>query len=441
MPVRECAAGLVSGGIVRAAERGCGGRGSSAAARDRILRPTSDSGPPPRPSLDDSDAGAARAIAADFTIDGEFRSVRKFERGHIHDTFISSYVGSDGSERRYLHQRLNERVFRDVGALMNNVERVTQHLRTQYRHPAGSNGTEPGRMHALELVPARDGASHVRRPSGVWRTYGFIEDTRSHDLCEGPEQAYRAARAFGRFQADLADLDVTGLRMTIPSFFSSRHRLRQLEEAAARDRAGRLAAVKSELDFVAARSDMVDVIEAALRIGRFPRRVVHGDTKLNNVLFSERSGEAVCVVDLDTCMPAYSLYDFGDLVRFTAAASREDEADLSLVGTDLERYRAIVDGYLDGAAAFLSDDELRLMAFSARLVTFTIGLRFLADHLNGDEYFKIGRPGHNLDRARVQFAMVASMERQRDAMEAHLRAVGRRGQAASAGAPKSPPPG
>jgi Ser/Thr protein kinase RdoA (MazF antagonist) len=163
------------------------------------------------------------------------------------------------------------------------------------------------------------------------------------------------------------------------------------------------------------------VIEAAMRVGRFPRRVVHGDTKLNNILFSQRTGEAVCVVDLDTCMPGYSLYDFGDLVRFTAARCKEDEIDPTKAGTDFELFRALVEGYLESARAFLTDDELRLMPFAARLVTFTIGLRFLTDHLNGDVYFKVAREGHNLDRARVQFAMVASMEQQKGMMESWVR--------------------
>jgi Ser/Thr protein kinase RdoA (MazF antagonist) len=365
---------------------------------------------------------AARAVVSEFAIDGELLAVEKFERGHIHDTFISRFRRSDGSERRYLHQRLNDRVFRDVPALMNNIERVTGHLAGQYGDP-----DVVSHMHALELVPARSGASFVAAGSGPWRTYVYIEGTRSLDLCEGPEQAWQAARAFGQFQADLIDLDVSGLRMTIPNFFSSPYRMRQLDEAVATDAQQRVRGAKAELAFVGARRGMVDVIEAAMRLGRFPRRVVHGDTKLNNVLFCQDSGKAVCVVDLDTCMPGYSLYDFGDLVRFTAACSKEDETDLHRVGTDPELFRALVDGYLESAAGFLTDDELRLMPFAARLVTFTIGLRFLADHLNGDVYFKVGRENHNLDRARVQFAMVASMEQQTGSMEAWVRSRTRRG--------------
>lgn len=363
-----------------------------------------------------------RAVVAQFAIDGELQSIEGFERGHIHDTFISRFAVADGAggttTRRYLHQRVNDRVFKDVRALMNNIECVTRHLASHY-----DRGRGDAAMRALELVPARTGANLLEGADGRWRTFVFIEGTRSHDVCSGPEQAWRAARAFGRFQADLADLDVDALKMTIPSFFSSPYRLRQFDEALAQDARGRAGGARPEIAFVQARRGMVDVIEAAMRIGRFPKRVVHGDTKLNNVLFADATGEAVCVVDLDTCMPGWSLYDFGDLVRFTAARSREDETDLTVAGTDFGRFAALVEGYLESAGSFLTDDEVRLMSFAARLVTFTVGLRFLTDHLNGDAYFKVGRPDHNLDRARVQLAMVTSMEQQQRTMEACVRKV------------------
>jgi Ser/Thr protein kinase RdoA (MazF antagonist) len=364
---------------------------------------------------------AAREVVSEFAIDGELLALERFERGHIHDTFISRFRMGSGAEQRFLHQRVNHRVFRDVPALMNNIECITSHLASHYGDPDVDS-----HMHALELVPTRAGTSFHQAESGPWRTYVFIEGTRSLDRCEGPEQAFLAARAFGQFQADLAGLDVSQLRMTIPNFFSSPYRMRQLDEAVAKGEPSRVAGAQAELSFVAARRDMVDVIEAAMRIGRFPRRVVHGDTKLNNVLFCDQAGHAICVVDLDTCMPGYSLYDFGDLVRFTAAKSKEDETDLHQVGTDFELYKALVDGYLASASSFLTDDEIRLMPFAARLVTFTIGLRFLADHLNGDVYFKVGHEGHNLERARVQFAMVASMEQQGDAMESYVRSQSKR---------------
>ena len=372
----------------------------------------------PRPELESSTPLAERALEAakGFRIRGELAGLRAFERGHIHDTFVSSWrVGEE--LQRYLHQRINREVFRDVDGLMHNIRAITSHLGAKLGEP---NDAEAFRT--LQLVQAHDGGSYlVDSAGGAWRTYEYIEESESHDACENREQAYEAARVFGRFQELLSDIDVSGLRETIPNFFSSPHRLFQLEAAIGEDRAGRRESVQADIDFVLARRDLVRSIDALLRDGVVPQRVVHGDTKLNNVLFHRETRAALAVVDLDTCMPGYSLYDFGDLVRFTAATSAEDEGDLECVGTDLELYAALVDGYLEHAADFLTERERLLMPLAARLVTLTIGMRFLADHLNGDVYFKTHRENHNLDRARVQFGMVAFMEKHDDVMQKAVR--------------------
>jgi Ser/Thr protein kinase RdoA (MazF antagonist) len=340
-----------------------------------------------------------------FAIDGTVVAVEPHTRGHIHDTFISTWQRG-ARPQRYLHQHLNEDVFTDIPAVMHNVVAVTRHLeRKQAEH--GDDG-----FHTLRLVPARTGDAYVRIAGDPWRTYEFVENTQSFDVCRDPGHAYEAARAFGQFQARLADLPAHTLRQTIPDFFSTPFRLAQLDAAVAVDPVQRVTAVRAELAFVDQRRTLARVIDKELRAGRMPPRIVHGDTKLNNVLFDQASARAVCIVDLDTCMPGYSLYDFGDLVRFTAATSAEDEPDPGKAGTDLVLYRALVDGYRDSAGAFLTPLEVELMPLAARLVTFTIGMRFLADHLNGDVYFKVTRTNHNLERARVQFAMVAAMERQ-----------------------------
>lgn len=356
-------------------------------------------------SLQSPEAAAARR----FAIDGELLDLAAHERGHIHDTFISTWQGPEGEHTRYLHQRMNGTVFTDLPALMHNVEEVTGYLAAQ---------PEEGELETLRLVRTRDGAGWFEDDSGAWRTYHFVEGTVSYDQCPDPAMAHAAARAFGRFQARLQGLPASRLRMTIPRFFSAPYRLEQLERARRDDEVGRVADATDELAFVDGRRDLVRAIEDRLADGRLESRVVHGDTKLNNVLFDAETGRARCVVDLDTCMPGWSLYDFGDLVRFTAATSTEDEADLSRAGMDLELYQALVAGYLDGAGDFLPAEERALMPLAARLVTMTIGMRFLADHLAGDVYFKVARPGHNLDRARVQFAQVESMERQDAAMRA-----------------------
>lgn len=370
--------------------------------------------------LADTIASALRA----FAIEGELLDFVPLKRGHIHDTYISTWRQESGHQasgrqesgrqesgtRRYLHQRVNERVFPDIPGLMHNVELVTEHLREN-----GASAAE-GELEFLTLVPTADGQMYLTGAGGFWRTYDFIEGTETFDVCEGPERARETARAFGHFQAGLLDLDPSGLIETIPDFFSSPHRWRQLARAAATDRAGRVAQCGPELAFIREREELFGLFEGLLAAGRIPTRVIHGDTKLNNVLFDVRTRRPRCICDLDTCMPGWSLYDFGDLVRFTAATSEEDETDLERAGMDLELYRALVDGFLESARGFLVPEEVRLMPEAARLVTLTLGARFLADHLDGDRYFGVGRPGQNLDRARVQLRMVESMERQTEAM-------------------------
>lgn len=357
--------------------------------------------------MSESDLSPAdlRRTVERFAIDGLLLNVVPLQRGHIHDTFVSTWR-QDGGNRRFLHQRMNDKVFQDIPAVMHNIDLVSKHLRgraTAAAVPTGFTG--------LELVMTREHRSYLVTKHGPWRTYKFVEGCSSFDQCRSPEHAYEAARAFGWFQAELADLDATQLRETLPRFFSTPHRLRQYDDALAGDPVARAAGCLAEIKFVSARRAMGSVIDDLLKEGRIPLRTVHGDTKLNNVLFDDSTGKARCIVDLDTCMPGYSLYDFGDLVRFTAATSSEDERDHEKVGTDLALYRALVDGYLSTTRGFLTDKEVELMPFAARLVTFTIGLRFLSDHLAGDVYFKVHREGHNLDRARVQFRMVERMER------------------------------
>ena len=351
-----------------------------------------------------------RNAALRFAIDGDFLSIQPLTRGHIHDTFVSTWRRG-GARRRFLHQRMNDRVFQDIPAVMHNIETVSRHLRQKM----GSSSTLDG-FRILDLVSTREDRSYLVDESGQWRTYSFIENTSSRDQCSKPEQAFEAARAFGWFASQLADLDATHLRETLPKFFSTPHRLQQFEDALGEDPRNRAVDCVPEIRFAQTRRETAFVVQNMLESGELPMRTVHGDTKLNNVLFCNDTDRALCIVDLDTCMPGYSLYDFGDLVRFTAATSAEDEQDLDKAGTDLDLYRQLVNGYLEGTRGALSKAEIELMPFAARLVTYTIGLRFLADHLAGDVYFKVHRPGHNLDRARVQFRMVEKMEQNAESM-------------------------
>lgn len=344
-----------------------------------------------------------------FRIDWELVGFEPLARGHIHDTFTSQWT-VDGEIRQFIHQRMNNEVFPDLDLLMGNVHMVSDHM-VRNLGANGVDGFEP-----LRLVPTRNGNPFARTDSGAWRTYVFIENTKSFDRCQSEDQAYEAARAFGWFQAQLRDLPADELGETLEKFFSSSHRYAQFETTLRDAEESRRNEAAADIEFATARRDIVSRIDDMLASEAMPRRVVHGDTKLNNILFDLDTGKAKGIVDLDTCMAGYSLYDFGDLVRFTAATSAEDETDLDQVGTDLALYRALARGYLESAAGFLTEDEVALMPFAARLVTFTIGLRFLADYLAGDHYFKVDHDHHNLDRARVQFAMVRFMEANEAAM-------------------------
>jgi hypothetical protein len=353
---------------------------------------------------------AVRSALQGFQIQGEFVECHPHERGHIHDTFISTW-GSGEKVRRYLHQRMNETVFRDIPALMHNIERISRHMLEKQGAADSLDG-----FHVLDLVPTTEGKSYLCTSSGPWRTYHYIENSTSYDICSSEERAFEAARAFGWFQAQLVDLKAGELKETLPRFFSPPHRLTQFDKALAGDPSGRAGSCVAEIRFVEERRNTVQIVEQELEAGSIPTRIVHGDTKLNNILFDNATGVAKSIVDLDTCMPAWSLYDFGDLVRFTAATSGEDERDLEKVGTDFRLYRALVNGYLENAREFLTPREIELMPYAARLVTFTIGLRFLTDYLDGDIYFKTERTAQNLDRARVQFKMVEGMEQREEDM-------------------------
>jgi Ser/Thr protein kinase RdoA (MazF antagonist) len=371
----------------------------------------------PKPSA--SQVAVVKRALSVFAIDGEFTHVEPLLRGHINQTWVSTWEHS-GESRRYLHQRINETVFQQVGGLMENIKLVTARL----AETSEEAGYEP-----LVLIPAKDGECWARRDSGAWRTYEFIEDTAVFDRCSGPEQAYATARIFGWFQASLATLDANLFHETIPEFFSPGHRWRQFEASLtairnienettkqARDLVRRRDLAKREIEYALSQSWLIELFEGHLASGAIPSRIVHGDTKLNNVLFDSLTGQARCVVDLDTCMPGFSLYDFGDMVRFTAATSDEDERDLSQAGTDLDVYRALAGGYLECAGQAILPLERELLHLAGPLISLVIGLRFLADHLQGDVYFGAHRVNHNLDRARVQFAQVAHMEKMRDQM-------------------------
>ena len=343
-----------------------------------------------------------RDVARHFQIYGEFRSAEPYGSGHINDTYCAIFDQA-GTVTRYILQRINHNIFKKPVSLMENIQRVTTHL-------AGKMSGEPDfSRRVLTLIPVRNGLFYHHDEQGnYWRAYLFIEKAKTYDAVESAGQAFEAARAYGRFQKRLADLPAPRLHDTIPDFHHTPKRFAALVKAIENDAANRAGLAKAEIDFALQRAAIVDVLINA----KLPERVTHNDTKFNNVMLDDVTGEGVCVVDLDTLMPGLTLYDFGDMVRTTTSPAKEDELDLTRVAMQMPMFEALLKGYLTFAVDFLTPAEKRLLAFSGKLITFEIGLRFLTDFLGGDTYFKVHRNGHNLDRCRTQFKLVESIEHQ-----------------------------
>jgi Ser/Thr protein kinase RdoA (MazF antagonist) len=354
-------------------------------------------------------------IAAGFRLGGDVVSVEPLGSGHIHETWASRVETGDGA-RRFVHQRINRSVFARPDQLMENIGRVTAHLREKI----ASEGGDPDRE-TLTVVPALDGASFLTADDGApWRTFAFIEGTRSYDAPTGPEHAYQAGRAFALFQRRIADLSGPPLHETIPGFGDSHRRFAALLDALAANPLGRADGARAEIEFARGRERLADYLVDLLDDARVPTRIIHFDTKINNVLVDERTGEAVCVIDLDTVMPGTALYDFGDAVRRGAWRAAEDERDVSDIRVDADLFEGLARGYLGIARSFLTAAEIDGLIPAAEAVAHTMGVRFLADHLSGDTYFGVQREGQNLDRCRVQFALVRAIERQSDRLRAIL---------------------
>jgi hypothetical protein len=343
-----------------------------------------------------------RAVAANFQICGDFVSADPYGSGHINDTYCAT-TSQAGAPVRYILQRINHNIFKQPVALMENVGRVTAHL-------AGKvDGQADASRRVLTLVPGLNGHSYYCDEEGNhWRAYLFIEKARTYDAVENDGQAFKAAKAFGQFQKLLADLPAPRLHDTIPDFHHTPKRFAAFEAALAADVAKRASLAKAEIDFALRHKAITSVLLDA----KLPERVTHNDTKFNNVMLDDATGEGICVIDLDTVMPGLALYDFGDMVRTTTSPAKEDERDLSKVTMQFPMFEALVRGYLASAGDFLTQGERQHLAFSGKLITFEIGIRFLTDFLAGDTYFKVHREGHNLDRCRTQFKLVESIEQQ-----------------------------
>ena len=350
------------------------------------------------------------AITSQFELTDE---ITPYGDGHINDTYATT-----ASAPRYILQRINNNVFKRPDQVMENIEKVTAHMRKKIIEAGGDPTRE-----TLTVIPTLEGKSYYKDENGnYFRMYRFIENATTYNSVEKIEHFYEAARAFGRFQKLLADFPAEQLHETIVDFHNTGARVEQLKEAIANDKAGRLASVQEEVKFALDRAPQATWVTDRIASGEIPLRVTHNDTKLNNIMIDDNTGKAICVIDLDTVMPGSLLYDYGDSLRFGSNAAAEDETDLSKVYCRTDLFEAFTRGFTEEMKDCLAPAEWELLAFSARLLTYECGIRFLADYLNGDTYFKIHRPDHNLDRCRSQFKLVADMEARSEELEAIVRA-------------------
>ena len=346
-----------------------------------------------------------------FKAEGTFLKGEPFGSGHIHETF--HIVTAEESRDDYILQKINNKVFRNVPELQENIERVTGHLIKKISAIPGSDI----RRECLIMILSKDGKSWITDSYGnFWRLFVFISDHRSYDIVDSPGKAYEGGKAIGRFQALLADLPGKPLNDTIPHFHDVEKRidnfLRTLEE----DPANRAADSKHEIEAMLARSDKMRIIHQLGRERKIPIRITHNDTKFNNILFDEND-KSLCIIDLDTVMSGYFHSDFGDAIRTGANTGAEDEQNLARVHMDINLFEAYARGYLSETSDTLNSVEKEYLAFAPLLMTYEQALRFLTDYLDGDTYYKIDHEHHNLQRTRAQLKLLQSMEEQYEEMK------------------------
>ena len=336
-------------------------------------------------------------IAGQFELEGTIAEIKPLGEGFINDTYV---VKTEGDAPDYILQRKNHLIFPDVPGMMDNIKAVTEHIKKKVDDPM---------RETLTVIPAKDGKLYVKDGENFWAVCLFIPDTTSPSRAESPEQAYQGGLGTGRFQALLADFDKP-LNETIKGFHNIRWRFQQWDETIAADRAGRVAQLKEEISWIESRrKEMLD-FWSLVEDGTIPMHVTHNDTKISNVLFNKADGSMLCMIDLDTVMTSTSLNDFGDAIRIYANTGAEDEKDLDKVELDMEMFKAYTEGYLHERKTSMVQSELDYLAFSARYITFEQVLRFLMDYIDGDRYYKIAYPDHNLVRTKAQYKLLQSME-------------------------------
>lgn len=359
-----------------------------------------------------------KSIFKNFKINESFSEAKVFGSGHINDTFLVKTLGENQrrdrktESKKYILQRKNGDIFKNIPGLIKNMEVATGHIRKKLRQ---QQYADPDRG-VLTMIPCNDGEYYyLDNENNYWCLYDFIENCKSYNIADTYQKAIYCGEAYGEFISQLSDLDPELCIETIPEFHNINMRLNKFHKAVNENIAGRIKDIPNEIQFIYEREEeMKKVLE--LEKQGIPKRIIHNDTKLNNVLF-DKNDNILCVVDLDTVMPGLVLYDFGDAIRTISNPVAEDEKDVSKVIFNIKMYEAFVKGFLSKTINILTNEEIENLAFSAKLMTFIIGLRFLTDHIEGDIYFKTAHLNHNLERAKVQFKLLSSMEKDFDKMQ------------------------
>lgn len=353
---------------------------------------------------------AAKEAFCEFSIDldrCDCDKIQPWGDGHINETYLV-----DG---KYILQKINTAIFRRPDMLMHNITEVTEHLARKITEDGENPLTQ-----TLTVIKTRGGDSYLTDKNGAWRVYTYIPSS-SYNIAENSEMIYNEGKAFGKFQMRLSDFDASRLYEVIENFHNTKKRFETFIEAVKSDRLGRAKNVSDEIKFFVGREKIADTVLPLLGSEKIPLRVTHNDTKINNILFEKNSSRPLAVIDLDTVMPGSALYDFGDAIRTGASLAGEDETDLSKVGINLENYKSFAQGFIEGCGGSLTRTEIELMPKSAILMTYECGMRFLTDYLDGDRYFRISHPGHNLERCHTQMKMIEDMEKKLHDMEKAVR--------------------
>lgn len=347
-----------------------------------------------------------------FNFEGKYFSAEELRSGNINSTYRLIYEKNDGTRHSYILQKINSQVFKNPHDVMENITNVLRHIDSKL-HDKG----EDTARRLLHFVKTHDGSYiYMDAANCYWRAYIFVDGVTAYNSIENSDLFYEAGRGFGEFQKNLSDFPAGILHETIPDFHNTKRRFYAFVAAIAEDRAGRVREIEPEIDFLFDRRKMMGEIVEKIEAGIIPVRVTHNDTKLNNVLIDDVSGKAVCVIDLDTVMPGSTLYDYGDAIRFGASTAAEDEPDLSKITISMELFKLFTKGFVEEIASVLTKEEIAYLPLGAKVMTCELALRFLTDYINGDEYFKINSPDHNLIRARAQMKLLTEIEAKYDEM-------------------------